>query len=631
MASPTVLSSSSLTEDTCEFHKDLINLKLKKPKTWNWELSTSKSSSSINFPRIRLYDHHDNLLAEADESEQLVNNTTHPHSAPLQRCSSKNAVRKKAESFNSVQQPSIRSGGRSKSRSQTMDMTQFLDGIRQEMLGQGFKCKVTERGRSSSRKRFDSGNMVNEVVADVQVTLPLPVAATNRTIIETTSKQIDDSKRIEQPITVLSERGLLQRDRQAKEFTNIRDVKASSSRQPSSACVTDPTEGQRGKIKHVIGTKNNIRTGSNVNLNTETRTTSTTYAMTKSKSAFDIPVGRLSGLEAAAPGTCRKKVYRRTHSSNSPSRFSSSILERFSVAKRRSSSTDSERGRIAEESLDRVDGDDEVGYKPPDYILRTCPAGTLIVCKDSFCSQRGRRRNVSLPRRSPQEFETKTQPQQSSPKTGTSNGYDKAIANIDNLISRAISSSSHPSSTHKNDPTFVTDDEETSLGKVKPLSTTGADGGTSRDELSSPLSAPPRGRHNNFEVTKAAAGRNCAGGCEEDSVRRRRGRKKCDWELVQRQRENSARRNGGRRRSASADSERFRFASEMVSSSDDDDGANGNASEQSVNASGWNSINQRGRERTRRSRISSSSRQNEEAKDNVIKGMLFKALSSLAL
>lgn len=51
---------------------NLIKLCLNKPKTWNWELSTSKSSPNIAFPKIQLYDSTGVLLAETDDSDCLI-------------------------------------------------------------------------------------------------------------------------------------------------------------------------------------------------------------------------------------------------------------------------------------------------------------------------------------------------------------------------------------------------------------------------------------------------------------------------------------------------------------------------------------------------------------------------------
>ncbi|KAL3277656.1 hypothetical protein HHI36_013002 [Cryptolaemus montrouzieri] len=49
---------------------DIIALKLKKPKNWKWELSTSKSSPHISLPIIKLYDYKGNLLIETRDTGQ---------------------------------------------------------------------------------------------------------------------------------------------------------------------------------------------------------------------------------------------------------------------------------------------------------------------------------------------------------------------------------------------------------------------------------------------------------------------------------------------------------------------------------------------------------------------------------
>lgn len=61
--------SNSINAD----EKQLIKLCLKKPKEWNWELTTSKSSTNISFPTIQLYDEDNTtLLAEANEANFRV-------------------------------------------------------------------------------------------------------------------------------------------------------------------------------------------------------------------------------------------------------------------------------------------------------------------------------------------------------------------------------------------------------------------------------------------------------------------------------------------------------------------------------------------------------------------------------
>lgn len=62
-------SEATLNDEINDDEQQLIKLCLKKPKKWNWELTTSKSSSNIAFPRIQLYDEKGlTMLAEASES-----------------------------------------------------------------------------------------------------------------------------------------------------------------------------------------------------------------------------------------------------------------------------------------------------------------------------------------------------------------------------------------------------------------------------------------------------------------------------------------------------------------------------------------------------------------------------------
>lgn len=59
-------SNDEISDD----EQQLIKLSLKKPNAWNWELTTSKSSTSIAFPTIQLYDENsETLLAVADEAD----------------------------------------------------------------------------------------------------------------------------------------------------------------------------------------------------------------------------------------------------------------------------------------------------------------------------------------------------------------------------------------------------------------------------------------------------------------------------------------------------------------------------------------------------------------------------------
>lgn len=62
-------SEGAMNDEINDDDQQLIKLCLKKPKKWNWELTTSKSSSNIAFPTIQLFDENTKkMLAEATES-----------------------------------------------------------------------------------------------------------------------------------------------------------------------------------------------------------------------------------------------------------------------------------------------------------------------------------------------------------------------------------------------------------------------------------------------------------------------------------------------------------------------------------------------------------------------------------
>ena len=107
---------------------NVLSLKLRKPKHWKWELTTSKSCSNIALPRILLYDHKGQLLVDAqhdgngesiyrqDASEKTKRDRSkkrshdkqqRPQQEPLQRSATTNlthSIRKALENeFNGLQ------------------------------------------------------------------------------------------------------------------------------------------------------------------------------------------------------------------------------------------------------------------------------------------------------------------------------------------------------------------------------------------------------------------------------------------------------------------------------------------------------------------------------------------------
>lgn len=87
-------SESTLNDEINDDEQQLIKLCLKKPKQWNWELTTSKSSSHIAFPTIELYDEHqETLLAQASEAGHVSGSKLLRKSASVSKASSLRSVR----------------------------------------------------------------------------------------------------------------------------------------------------------------------------------------------------------------------------------------------------------------------------------------------------------------------------------------------------------------------------------------------------------------------------------------------------------------------------------------------------------------------------------------------------------
>lgn len=145
-------SEVTIDDENNDDDQQLIKLCLKKPKQWNWELTTSKSSSHILFPTIQLFDAKGKtLLAEASEAGFVTSSKM--KSAPLSKSSS----------------------------------------LRTMKLKDSFKFKV----------KRDS---IDEIVLDPVITEP-DDESRNKTDHHSAS-----------PVQVSSERGLLLRDANSKEF-----------------------------------------------------------------------------------------------------------------------------------------------------------------------------------------------------------------------------------------------------------------------------------------------------------------------------------------------------------------------------------------------------------------------------
>lgn len=151
-------SEATLNDEINDDEQQLIKLCLKKPKKWNWELTTSKSSSNIAFPTIHLYDEKGkSLLAEASEAGFTA--------------SSK--LRKSA----------------SVSKASSLKSSKRRDSLRKDSL----RIKI-------------QNDLVEEILFDPIITEP-----------------DEEKEKSPAPVQICSERGLLLRDANSKEFKKSND------------------------------------------------------------------------------------------------------------------------------------------------------------------------------------------------------------------------------------------------------------------------------------------------------------------------------------------------------------------------------------------------------------------------
>lgn len=315
------MSASSSSSAACDFKKNhqnvenLIKVKLKKPKSWNWELCTSKSSSSIQFPEIQLYDHKNNFLASANDANLVISNNI-TNSVP-KNLTKGNLRPTKLENIS----PRTESTNR-KHYPINKDVREFIDELTTQINRNGYECLLKSQNNKDHTIRNDFTN----------VTSSIPMS------IKPYVHGIDISD--------------------GKNFLQI-------TKRPQ----TEPNDHIDINIK-----KKNV------------------VAIKKSKSTTAVV-----NMQTVDPkkGENIKKKYRRTYSANSSMRFSSSILERLSVNKQCSSSSTDTQSNYADKipELSQDEGSSE--YKPPNYVLRSSHAGTLVVCKDSFLSHGKLRRRTN--------------------------------------------------------------------------------------------------------------------------------------------------------------------------------------------------------------------------------------------
>lgn len=398
----------SVASDETAVASNIVKLKLKKPKSWNWELSTSASSPLIDFPRILLYDNHDKLLADVEEADCIVNgdensnaavhmpNGTrrsascrsfesfkrHANSRHNSKLSSSNTL-KSSSSFSTtksgrvtfniddesqqnadserVSAKNARKCKRSLSTNSSKshhNVNEFLEDVVSQLQSKGFECKVRRKSNSERPQQSIAKQQTNEPY------VPLPSSA----------QKTPSPPPADLPIFIYSAKGLIRRDFNAKEFDEVRNRQKTLSvpKSMNDECKSQSVERNVAQSSRVHPKSENTNHLHNVRRNHS--------ELQKSKSAVEIP-HRLAVKKE------RRKA-RRTHSVNNVG-FSSSILERLSAFKARSSSTDSQQcfddgGRHFVQHMELIDR--------PKYQLRTSAAGTLVVREENTRNRRMRRR-----------------------------------------------------------------------------------------------------------------------------------------------------------------------------------------------------------------------------------------------
>lgn len=426
MTSTIVSSSPSLSvpNDETAVASNIVKLKLKKPKSWNWELSTSASSPFIDFPRILLYDNNNKLLADVEEADCIVNGDENAATTDAERmgngarrsasCRSFESFKRNANSRHSsklsssntlkssssfstpksgrvtfdidddepdaTERASLKNARKCKrslstnsSKSSHHDVNEFLEDVVSQLQSKGYECKV--RRRSNSERYANKSERPQQSIAEQQTNEPSQPQPAQTTAEEPMSVAG------EVPIFIYSAKGLIRRDFNAKEFDEIRNRDRTLSAPKSTNDKNKSQSAERNDAQSTQSPHSRSKSEATNHLHNVRRNH---FDLQKSKSAVEMP-------HRVAAKKERRKA-RRTHSVNNVG-FSSSILERLSAFKARSSSTDSQQcfeecfnggGRRFVQHVELADR--------PKYQLRTSAAGTLVVREESLRNRKMRRR-----------------------------------------------------------------------------------------------------------------------------------------------------------------------------------------------------------------------------------------------
>ncbi|XP_031631093.1 putative uncharacterized protein DDB_G0282133 isoform X2 [Contarinia nasturtii] len=232
------ISSSNVPFGHVLRHQDdnnILKLKLKKPKLWNWELSTSKSSANIDFPRILLYDSNNKLLADVNKADFVINgkeNEPHTSSSPIHLSLydiSKKVRLRKSCSF-SVSNSTLNSPQNSSIIIRSDDKCSSLK--TDSSLKTNRKCTRSHSITSqyTLHHNADDDESINNIEKD------------DIELLSSSKEQDEVEENLpEVPIYIYSAKGLVKRDFNAKEFDAIRNRQNSQDSGKSSNPMDDIT------------------------------------------------------------------------------------------------------------------------------------------------------------------------------------------------------------------------------------------------------------------------------------------------------------------------------------------------------------------------------------------------------
>lgn len=369
----------------CDANADnnLIQLKLKKPKAWKWELTTSRSSPNIAMPRIMLFDHKGNLLVDADQQvDDAVYRSNKNKTSKSPKRRSRKIDKAATTNLDKLLQDDEDTGlGSLDSAERQWFRTLSNDSLRSKRNTTDRSSKIIGNLRQGDDNSgpfeidIDSLQICEATDSHSQSQSPLPLCE----IIDSNSEALplEDSKNLEEELNIDS-------PWRRKLSLNTKHIESDESDSQPMIPVNIPlilSDTEEPSERQYISKASWKPFHSNGCLNVKSTKAPFERRATSFKEVrFNVDPENVAKSESQKS----KRRYRRSNTNGLPPNLthSRSILERQSAMKCRLSSPELETPEIHEVQTG------------PKYFLRSCRAGTLVVTDDgsSIKHKRTRRR-----------------------------------------------------------------------------------------------------------------------------------------------------------------------------------------------------------------------------------------------